>query len=68
MRVTTINDDVALLQEGQKLLDPVIDGLTSLDEEHDTARGLELANKLLEGVSTNNGLALGLVLQESVDL
>jgi hypothetical protein len=68
VRVTTINDDVALLQEGQQLLNPVIDSLTGLDEQHDTARGLELADKLLDAVSANNGRALGFVFQESVDL
>jgi hypothetical protein len=68
VRVTTINDDVTLVEERQKLLNPVIDSRTGLDEEHDTTRRLELANELLVGVSANNGLALGLVLEEVVDL
>lgn len=68
MRVTTIDDDIALLQEGQEDLDPVVHGLTSLDEQHDAAGALELGDELLVGVGTNNGLALGLVLEEMVDL
>lgn len=68
VRVTTINDDVALSKERQELLNPVIDSLAGLDEEHDAAGGLELANKLLDAVGADNGLALGLVFQESVDL
>lgn len=66
--VTTIDDDVALLEERQQLLDPVVNGLSGLDEEHDAAGALELADELLDGVSADDGLALGLVLQEMVDL
>lgn len=68
VRVTTINDDVSLLQEGQKSLNPLIDGLSGLDEEHDTAGGLEAGNELLVVVGTDNGLALGLVFEEGIDL
>lgn len=68
VRVTTVDDDVALLQEGQQGLDPVVDGLASLDEEHDTAGLLELGDELLVRVGTDDRLALGLVLQEFVDL
>lgn len=66
--VTTVDDDVALLEQGQEGLDPVVDGLSSLDEQHDTAGLLELGDELLVGVSTDNGLALGLVVQEAVNL
>lgn len=55
--VTTVNDDVALLEEGQEGLDEVINGLAGHDEEHDTTRALELGTELLDGVGTNNGLA-----------
>lgn len=68
VRVATINDDVTLFEEGQELLDPVVDGLAGLDEEHDAAGALELGDKLLDGVGADNGLALGLVVQEAVDL
>lgn len=68
VRVTAINDDVALLEEGEEGLDPVIDGLAGLDEEHDAAGGLELGDELLGGLGTNNRLALGLVGKEVVDL
>jgi hypothetical protein len=66
--VAAVNDDVALLQEGQEGLDVVVDGLAGLDEEHDAAGALELGDELLDGVGTNDGLALGLVLEEAVDL
>ena len=68
VRVSTINDDVSGLEQGQEGLDPVVDGLSSLHEKHDTARRLELGDELLGGVSTDDGLALGLVLKETVDL
>jgi len=55
--VTTVNDDVTLLEEGQERLNEVIDGLASHDEEHHTAGALELSNELLDGVGTNDGLA-----------
>jgi len=66
--VTTVDDDIALVKKGKDLLDPVVDSLASLDQEHDTTGRLELADELLDAVGANNGLALGLVLEESVDL
>lgn len=68
VRVSTVNDDVSSREQGQEGLDPVVDGLASLHEKHDTARRLELGDELLGGVSTDDGLALGLVLKETVDL
>ncbi|KAI6770536.1 hypothetical protein HG530_005165 [Fusarium avenaceum] len=68
VRVTTVDDDVAGVKERQDLLNPVVDSLTSLDQEHDTTGRLELADELLDAVGADNGLALGLVLEESVDL
>ena len=55
--VTAVNDDITLLQEGEERLNEVIDGLTSHDQEHNTTRTLELGDELLDGVSTNDGLA-----------
>lgn len=55
--VTTVNDDITLLEERQKGLNEVIDGLAGHNEEHDAAGALELGTELLDGVSTNNGLA-----------
>jgi hypothetical protein len=55
--VTTVNDDITLLEERQEGLDEVIDGLSGHDEEHDATGALELLAELLDGVSTNNGLA-----------
>lgn len=52
VRVTTVNDDVTLLEVGDELVDEGIDGSTGLDEEDDLARPLELRDKLLDGVST----------------
>jgi len=67
-----------------ELTDEVVNGLTSLDEEDDSAGGLEALAELLDGVSADDVGAwnqlpsghvselqvptLGLVLQEVVDL
>lgn len=66
--VTTIDDDITLLEVGQKRLNKLINGLSSHDQEHDTTGTLQLSAELLNGVSTNNGLALSLVGKEAVDL
>lgn len=68
VRVTTVDDDVSGLEQGQEGLDPVVDSLAGLDKEHDTTRLLELGDELLGGVGTHNGLALGLVGKEAVHL
>jgi hypothetical protein len=69
VRVTTVNDDITLLDSTlDEQLDELVDGLTGHDEEHHAAGLLELGDKLLDGLGTNNGLALGLVLEEVVNL
>lgn len=68
VRVTTVNDNVTLLHVGDKLVNKVVDSLSSLDEKDHTARLLELGAELLNRVSTNDIGALGLVLEEVVDL
>lgn len=55
--VTTVDDDVTLLEVRQESLDELVNGLTSHDQEHDTAGALEFGAELLNGVSTNDGLA-----------
>lgn len=52
--VTTVNDDVALLEVRLELSNEVIDGLTSLDEKDDSPRPLELRAELLHGVGAND--------------
>lgn len=54
VRVSTVNDDVSLLEERLKLLDERVDGLTGLDKEDDLSRGLELGAKLLDRVGSDN--------------
>ena len=68
--VTTVDDDVALLDATlvQKELNEVVNGLSGHDEHHHAAGLLELGAELLDGVSTNDGLALGLIVQEAVNL
>jgi hypothetical protein len=68
VRVSTIDDDVALFEERLELLDEAVDGVSGLDEEDDLAGRLELLAELLDRVRADNRLALGLVLEEVVDL
>ncbi len=55
--VTTVNDDVALLQVWEESLNEVVNWLSGHNQEHDAAWGLELSAELLDGVSTLNGLS-----------
>jgi hypothetical protein len=50
MRVTTIDDNVALLKVGLELADEAVNGRTSLDKEDNLARALELRDELLNRV------------------
>jgi hypothetical protein len=60
--VATVDDDVALLDATlvQEELNEVVNGLSGHDEHHHAAGLLKLGAELLDGVSTNDGLALGL--------
>lgn len=66
--VTSVDDDIAGLEEGQDLSNEVVDGRAGLDQHHDLARALQLLAELLNRVSANNLGALGLVGQEVVNL
>ena len=54
VRVTTINDNIALLEMGLKLLNEVINGLAGLHKEHNLAGSLKLRDEFLNRVSTLN--------------
>lgn len=54
MRVSTVDDDITLLEVGLELTDEVVNGLTGLDEENDSPGLGKLAAKLLNGVGTDN--------------
>ena len=54
MRVSTINDDISLLEERLELTDEVVNSLTGLDEENDSPGLGELAAELLDGVGTDD--------------
>ena len=68
VRVTTVNDDVALFEVRLELGDKVVDGLAGLDEENDTAGTLEVLAQLLDRTGADNVGPLGFVLEEVVDL
>lgn len=54
VRVTTVNDDVALVHVGEELSNEVVDGLAGLDKKDDTAGALELGAELLNRVGAND--------------
>jgi hypothetical protein len=68
IRVATVDNDVTALEKWQKLLDPIVYSRTGLNEEHDTAWPFELGNEVLNAVRADDGLSLGLIGQESIDL
>jgi len=58
MRVTTINDDITLLNTGrEESLDEVVDGLSGHNQEHHSAGSLELGDEVLDIFGTNDRLA-----------
>ena len=59
MRVSAVDDDVALLKVGLKLRDEVVDGVSSLDEQNNLAGSLELRAELLNRVGPDDRLAWG---------
>lgn len=68
--VAAIDDDVARLDTalGEQSLDEVVDGLAGHDEQHHATWLLELLDELPDAMCANNALALGLVVQEAVNL
>lgn len=57
VRVTTVDDDISLFKVWKDGLNEVIDGLTGHDKEHNATGLLQLGAELLDGVSTDDGLA-----------
>lgn len=54
VRVTTVNDDVALFKERLELLNEAVDGGSGLDQQDNLSGSLELLAELLDGVSTDD--------------
>jgi len=54
VRVTTVNDDVTLLEVRLKLGNEVVDGLSGLDEENDSSGSLEVLAELLNGLGADD--------------
>lgn len=54
VRVTAIDDDIAVVEIGNELLNKGINGITGLNEEDDFAWLLQLCNELLDRMSTLN--------------
>ena len=57
VRVSAVNDDVALLEERLELGDEAVDGVSRLDEQDDLPGRLELRAELLDRVGADDGLA-----------
>lgn len=60
VRVTTVNDNVTLLEVGEELLNESVDGGTGLDEENYLARALKLGNEFLDRLGANDVGACGM--------
>ena len=68
MGVSAVDDYVALVEQGDQLLDEVVDGLAGLDHQEDLAGALERSHEVLEAVRPVDVLALAASFDESVDL
>lgn len=69
MRIASIYNNVTGLRPTfvDNQFNEVIDSLAGHDQKHHAAGLLELLDKLLDAVSPNYRLALGLIVQEAVD-
>lgn len=54
VRVATVDDNVPFAEVGLELSDEAVNGITSLDEEDDLARGLKLGDKIRDRVSADD--------------
>ena len=68
MRVTTVDENVALLQQRYELFDHRIDRRAGLDHNHHFARSFQICDKLFERTRPNDVLALRATSDEVVDL
>lgn len=59
MRVATIDNDIAGVEEGKKGSNKVINGRTSLNEQHYPTRALQLLAQVLDRFSPNNRFSYG---------
>ena len=66
--VAAVDDDVALVEQGQERLDHHVHRLAGLDHDHDAAGRLELGHEFLRSVGAEDGLALGAAREEVVHL
>ncbi|MCY1220141.1 hypothetical protein D9M72_321410 [compost metagenome] len=68
VRVTGVDDDVACLQEGLKLLYHGVDRLAGLDHDEHAARLFQGIHKLLEGFGTHEVAVVSVLFQQRVSL
>ena len=67
-RIAAVDDDVAGFEMREELLDEFVHGLAGLDEHHDAARALQLADHFLDGMRADDLGALGFLGEELVHL
>ena len=66
--VAAVDDYIARLKHGKKLLDEVVHRLACLDEHENLAGSLEVGSQFLDAVASDNVLALCTAVDEVVDL
>jgi hypothetical protein len=65
--IAAVDDDVSLRQEGQQLIDHLIDGVAGFHHQHHAAWAFQQADQLLDRVSADDVGAFGFVGEEIVD-
>jgi hypothetical protein len=68
MRVAAVDDDVAVFEVGQDLVDERINRRTGFDHQHDLAGLGEILGQLLDGATADDILSLRPAFHEVVDL
>ena len=68
VRVAAIDDDVALLQVRDHLVDERVNGATGLDHQHHLAGALQVLDEGAHGLAADDVLALGATLDKIIDL
>ena len=68
MAVAAVDEDIAGLQDGQKLVYETVYRLSGLDHHHDLPGLLQIIRQLLQGAGADDVLPLGATLHELFDL
>ncbi len=68
MRVAAVNNDIALFQVRDELVDNLVNGLPRFHKDHDLAGTLEVGGQFFDAVAADDVFVLATAIDEVVDL